>query len=79
MELRPCGVQGRGLRAGTLGAWIPETRFIHCELTAFPPWKSPLRAIKQMPAQGLCCPTLVGCLSYRVRFWESMGPGGNDH
>lgn len=36
MELGPGRVHGRGLRAGTLGARIPETWFIHCEPSAFP-------------------------------------------
>lgn len=36
MQLRPSRVYGRGLRAGTLGAWVPETWFLHCEPAAFP-------------------------------------------
>lgn len=35
MQLRPSRVHGRGLRAGTLGAWVPETWFLHCEPAAF--------------------------------------------
>lgn len=32
----PAGSRGGGLRAGTLGALVRETRFIHCEPSAFP-------------------------------------------